>query len=88
MNELMVFNELHKFLLNELGPMKVTIAEKSLVLGYKPVSFWGMMPKFATLAPGKPYMCLILHVDPKNPQSNKGELIQQEAENIIGFNGI
>ncbi|WP_248278566.1 hypothetical protein [Bacillus sp. DNRA2] len=47
MNELQVFNELHKFI-NGLGPMEFTLAQKSLTLGYKPIRFFaGKRSKFA-----------------------------------------
>jgi hypothetical protein len=42
MNELQVFSELHKYL-NSLGPMEFTLAPKSLTLGYKPISFNGVL---------------------------------------------
>lgn len=84
MNELLVFSELHKFL-NSLGPMKCTIAPKSLSIGYKPFTFWGNTSKFATLYGDKRYQCLILHVEPFNPESTKGKELQKEIQKIVGF---
>ncbi|PGL66768.1 hypothetical protein [Bacillus sp. AFS055030] len=84
MNELIVFGELHKYI-NSLGPMKCTMAAKSLSLGYKPISFSGAFKKFATLYGDKKYHCLILHVDPGNPESTKGKAIQKEVQEILNF---
>jgi len=84
MNELLVFSELHKFL-NSLGPMNCTIAPKSLSIGYKPFTFWGKTSKFATLYGDKRYQCLILHVEPFNPESTKGKELQKEIQKIVGF---
>lgn len=84
MNELLVFGELHKYL-NSLGPMVCTIAGKSLSLGYKPMTFRGASKKFATLYGDKKYSCLILHVDPGNPDSTKGKEIQKEVQVILKF---
>lgn len=84
MNELLVLGELHKYL-NKLGPMVCTIAEKSLSLGYKPVTFKGASKKFATLYGDKKYRCLILHVDPGNPESLMGKSIQKEIQEILKF---
>ncbi|MCJ8008070.1 hypothetical protein ACFFF5_18050 [Lederbergia wuyishanensis] len=85
MNELQVFSELHKFL-NGLGSMNYTLAPKSLTLGYKPFSFSGGMPKFATLYGEKRYNCLILHVDPGNQESLKGKMIQKDIQELFHFN--
>ncbi|MDR7074052.1 hypothetical protein [Fictibacillus barbaricus] len=84
MNELLIFGELHKFL-NSLGPMKCTIAPKSLSIGYKPLSLWGKTSKFATLYGDKRYECLILHVDPGKPDSTKGKEIQKEIQKLLNF---
>ncbi|WP_246140803.1 hypothetical protein [Bacillus marasmi] len=84
MNELQVFNELHKFI-NGLGPMEFTLAQKSLTLGYKPIKFGGKRPKFATLYGDKSYSCLILHVDPGNQESIKGKMIQEEVQQLLCF---
>ncbi|SFD75816.1 hypothetical protein [Bacillus sp. UNCCL81] len=84
MNELIVFSELHKYL-NGLGPMKCTMAAKSLSLGYKPITFSGASTKFATLNGEKKYHCLILHVDPGNPESSRGKSIQKEVQQILNF---
>ncbi|MBW8351732.1 hypothetical protein K0H71_20210 [Bacillus sp. IITD106] len=84
MNELHVFSELHKFL-NGLGRMSVTLAAKSLTLGYKPFLFGGGVPKFATLYGEKRYNCLILHVDPGNQESLKGKIIQKEIQALLHF---
>jgi hypothetical protein len=84
MNELQVFSELHKFI-SGLGPMEMTLAAKSLTLGYKPISYWGKTPKFATLYGEKRYNCLILHVDPGNKESIKGKIIQKEIQQLLQF---
>ncbi len=84
MNELLVLSELHKFL-NSLGRMECTIAPKSLSLGYKPISFWGKSNKCATLYGDKKYQCLILHVDPGNPESTKGKTVQKEVQQLLNF---
>ncbi|MGE7666645.1 hypothetical protein ACQKMN_13130 [Ureibacillus composti] len=84
MNELLVLGELHKFL-NALGPMECTIAPKSLSLGYKPITLRGKSNKFATLYGDKKYRCLILHVDPGNPESEKGKLIQKEVQQLLSY---
>jgi hypothetical protein len=84
MNELIVFGELHKFI-NSLGKMNCTIAPKSLSIGYKPISFWGQTSKFATLYGDKRYQCVILHVDPGNPESAKGKEIQKEIQELLDF---
>lgn len=84
MNELQVFSTLHKYL-NNLGPMEFALAPKSLTLGYKPVIYWGARTKFATLYGEKKYNCLILHVDPGNPESTKGKAIQKEVQQLIDF---
>lgn len=83
-NELQVFNELHKFI-NGLGPMEFTLAQKSLTLGYKPIRFGGKRNKFATLYGEKRYSCLILHVDPGNQESTKGKRIQKEIQQLLRF---
>lgn len=84
MNDLQVFSELHKFL-NALGPMEYTLAPKSLTLGYKPRFFGRRMSKFATLYGEKRYNCLILHVDPGNQESIKGQVIQKEIQQLLDF---
>lgn len=84
MNELQVFSELHKFL-SGLGRMDLTLAPKSLTIGYKPFLFRGRMPKFATLYGEKRYNCLILHVDPGNLESTKGKMIQKEIQKLLHF---
>ncbi|PGS55773.1 hypothetical protein [Bacillus sp. AFS041924] len=84
MSELIVFGELHKYL-NSLSPMKCTMAAKSLSLGYKPISFSGASKKFATLYGDKNYQCLILHVDPGNPDSTWGKAVQKEVQQILNF---
>jgi len=84
MNELLVLGELHKYL-NSLGPMDCTIAAKSLSLGYRPISFRGASNKFATLYGDKKYQCLILHVDPGNPESVKGKIAQREIQEVLKF---
>lgn len=84
MNDLHVFSELHKFI-NGLGPMDCTLAGKSLSLGYKPFSFRCDSKKLATLHGDKKYGCLILYVDPGNPKSNKGKMIQKEIQTILQF---
>lgn len=84
MNELLVFGELHKYL-NSLGFIECTIANKSLSLGYKPITIRGASKKFATLYGDKRYRCLILHVDPGNPESAKGKIIQKEIQKILNF---
>ncbi len=85
MNELQVCSELHKFL-NCLGVMENNLASKSLTLGYRPIRFGGRMHRFATLNGEKRYNCLILHVDPGNPESNKGKMIQKEIQQLLHFN--
>jgi len=85
MNELLIFGDLHKYL-NSLGPMNLTLAPKSLTLGYKPKSFLGSSNKFATLYGDKRYYCLILHVDPGNPESEKGRKVQKEIQELLKFN--
>ncbi|MCB5239633.1 MULTISPECIES: hypothetical protein [Niallia] len=85
MNELNIFGELHKYIIG-LGPMKCTIAGRSLTLGYKPISFRGSSKKFATLYGERKYNCLIIHVDPGNPQSDKGRIIQMEIQEMLKFN--
>lgn len=84
MNELQVFSELHKFLA-DVGPMGITLAPKSLTLGYSPRSFRGKVPKFATLYGEKRYNCLILHVDPGNKESTKGKIVQKEIQQLLHF---
>jgi hypothetical protein len=84
MNELLVLGELHKYL-NSLGPMDCTIAAKSLSLGYRSISFRGASTKFATLFGDKKYQCLILHVDPGNPESVKGKIAQREIKEVLKF---
>ncbi|MCH6267543.1 hypothetical protein [Neobacillus citreus] len=84
MNELQVFSELHKFL-NGLGEMNCTLAPKSLSLGYIPLRFGRRFSKFATLYGEKRYNCLILHVDPGNPESIKGKMIQKEIQELFHF---
>lgn len=84
MNELLVFGELHKYM-NSLGPMEYTLPAKSLSLGYKPISFRGALKKFATLHGDKRYLCLILHVDPGNPESTKGKIVQKQIQKILNF---
>jgi hypothetical protein len=85
MNELQLFSELHKFL-NSLGAMEYTLAPKTLTLGYKPIRFGVKSPKFATLYGEKNYYCLILHVDPGNKESIRGEMIQKEVQKLLHFN--
>ncbi|WP_423798151.1 hypothetical protein [Neobacillus sp. SAB-20_R2A] len=84
MNELQVFSELHKFL-NGLGEMTYTLPAKSLSLGYTPQRFGRRYSKFATLYGEKRYNCLILHVDPGNPESMKGKIIQKEIQELLHF---
>ncbi|MEH7115517.1 hypothetical protein V7124_24620 [Neobacillus niacini] len=85
MNELQLFSELHKFL-NSLGAMEYTLAPKTLTLGYKPRRFGVKSSKFATLYGEKNYNCLILHVDPGNKDSIRGEMIQKEVQKLLHFN--
>jgi hypothetical protein len=85
MNELLVLGELHKYL-NGLGPMVCTLPAKSLSLGYRPNSFGRPYKRFATLNGDKKYQCLILHVDPGNPESVKGKIVQKEIQEILKFN--
>ncbi|CAM5222712.1 hypothetical protein UACE39S_02541 [Ureibacillus acetophenoni] len=84
MNELLVFGELHKFL-NSLGPMNVSLPTKSLSIGYTPFTFAGIRTKFATLQGDKKYRCLIVHIDPGNPESTKGKKVQKEIQRIFNF---
>lgn len=84
MNELQVLAELHKFL-NSLGPMQISLPSKNFTIGYTPLTFWGKQIKFATLNGDKKYQCLILHVDPGNPESTKGKIIQKEAHELLNF---
>ena len=84
MNELQLISDLHKYI-NTLGAMEYTLAPKNLILGYKPINFWGGRPKFATLHGEKRYRCLILHVDPGNKNSAKGEMVQQQIQGILHF---
>jgi hypothetical protein len=84
MNELQVFSELHKFL-NGLDVMNCTLAPRSLTVGYTPHRFGRRFSKFATLYGEKRYNCLILHVDPGNPESTKGKMIQQEVQECLHF---
>lgn len=65
--------------------MVCTPAEKILSLGYKPLSFRVASKKFATLYGDKKYHCLILHVDPGNPESVKGKIVQEEIQEILKF---
>ena len=85
MNELQLFSELHKFI-NSLGAMEYTLAPKTLTLGYKPFRFGIKSSKFATLYGEKNYNCLILHVDPGNKESIRGEMIQKEVQKLLHFN--
>lgn len=85
MNELQLFSQLHKFL-NSLGTMEYTLAPKTLTLGYKPRHFGVRSTKFATLYGEKNYNCLILHVDPGNKESVRGEMIQKEVHELLHFN--
>lgn len=84
MNELLILGELHKFL-NSLDRMACTVAPKTLTLGYRPLSFWGKTSKFATLYGDKKYRCLILHVDPGNPESTRGKAVQKECQQLLNF---
>lgn len=84
MNELQVFSELHKFLTG-LGQMDLTLAAKSLTLGYKPIRIGRSFHKFATLYGEKRYNCLILHVDPGNKESTRGKTIQKEIQELLHF---
>jgi hypothetical protein len=84
MTELQVFSELHKFI-NGLGAMNNTLASKSLSVGYIPLRFGRRYSKFATLYGEKRYNCLILHVDPGNPESTKGKEVQEEVQVLLHF---
>jgi hypothetical protein len=84
MNELQVFSELHKFI-SGLDRMGMTLAAKSLTLGYKPILFGRSYSKFATLYGEKRYNCLILHVEPGNKDSVKGKMIQKEIQQLLHF---
>ncbi|MED3662830.1 hypothetical protein NST62_10665 [Ureibacillus sp. FSL K6-8385] len=84
MNELLVFGELHEFL-SGLGTMQCKIAGKSLSLGYIPFTMRGGYCKFATLYGDKRYQCLILHVEPGNPESARGKLLQKEIQEMLNF---
>ena len=44
-----------------------------------------MRLKFATLYGDKKYYCLILHVDPGNPESTRGKSDQKEVQKILKF---
>ncbi|MCM3053924.1 MULTISPECIES: hypothetical protein [Bacillaceae] len=83
MNELLVFGDLHKYLC-KLGQMEVAIPESSFAPGYNRLG-WRGKRKFATLHGDKKYQCLILHVDPGNPESKKGKIIQKEIQEILKF---
>ncbi len=84
MNELHVFADLNKYL-NSLGSMVYTLPAKSLSVGYT-LHFFGRAPKkIATLNGEKKYHCLIIHVDPGNPESTKGKIIQKEIQDILKF---
>ncbi|WP_253702009.1 hypothetical protein [Bacillus sp. FJAT-27445] len=65
--------------------MEYSLAPKSLILGYKPFSFYGGRPKFATLHGEKSYRCLVLHVDPGTKDSPKGKLVQKQIQEILDF---
>lgn len=65
--------------------MECTIAPKSLSIGYKPISYWGRFSKFATLYGDKKYHCLILRVDPGNPKSTLGKIVQKEIQQLLSF---
>ena len=84
MNELQVLAELHKFL-NSLGAIQNSIPSKNFAIGYTPRTFWGQQNRFATLNGDKKYQCLILHVDPGNPESTKGKTVQKEAHQLLNF---
>ena len=84
MNELLVFGELHKFI-HSLGPMECTTPAKSFLLGYRHISVWGKKPRFATLNGDKKYCCLIIHVDPGNPESALGKKLQKEVQQLFNF---
>ncbi|MFJ5770287.1 hypothetical protein [Psychrobacillus sp. NPDC093180] len=83
MNNLIVFSELHQYFSN--FDMRLTIAEKNLIIGYKPFSYAGMQPKFATLHGSKNYQCLILHVAPGDKETDLGEQLQQQIQEQLAF---
>lgn len=84
MNELHVFAELHKYI-NSLGQIVYSLPAKSLSLEYTLRTFGRAPRKFANLNGEKKYHCLILHVDPGNPESTKGKIIQKEIQEILIF---
>ncbi|MFJ7971680.1 hypothetical protein [Psychrobacillus sp. NPDC096389] len=83
MNNLVAFSELHQYLSN--FNMRLMLAEKNLIIGYKPFSYAGMQPKFATLNGSKNYQCLILHVAPGDKETDLGESLQQKIQEELGF---
>ncbi|MFJ8065679.1 hypothetical protein ACIQYS_13695 [Psychrobacillus sp. NPDC096426] len=83
MNNLLAFNELHQYLMS--FQVRCTIAEKNLIIGYKPFTFLGIQPKFATLHGNKNYQCLILHVAPGDKKTDLGEQLQQHIEAKLAF---
>ncbi|WP_391203125.1 hypothetical protein [Psychrobacillus sp. L4] len=83
MNNLLVFNELHQYLMS--FQVRCTLAEKNLIIGYKPFSFVGIQPKFATLNGSKNYHCLILHVAPGDKQTDLGEQLQRQMQEQLVF---
>lgn len=65
--------------------VRCTLAEKNLIIGYKPFSFMGIQPKFATLNGSKNYQCLILHVAPGDKKTDLGEQLQQQIQGLLAF---
>jgi len=85
MSELLVMESLHKHMAS-LGAMQHSLAPKSFVIGYKPLTYYGKpLPKFATLHGGKKYRCLVLHVDAGKPSSTKGKEIQKVVQGELQF---
>ncbi|TQR14715.1 hypothetical protein [Psychrobacillus soli] len=83
MNNLLAFNELHQYLMS--FQVRCTIAEKNLIIGYKPFSFVGIQPKIATLHGSKNYQCLILHVAPGDKKTDLGKQLQREIQGQLAF---
>ena len=83
MNNLVAFSEIHQYLMS--FQVRCTIAEKSLVIGYKPFNFLGTQPKFATLHGSKNYQCLILHVAPGDKTTDLGKQLQQQIQVQLAF---
>ncbi|WP_419959460.1 hypothetical protein [Psychrobacillus sp. BM2] len=83
MNNLLAFNELHLYLMS--FDVRCTLAGKNLIIGYKPFSFVGIQPKFATLNGSKSYQCLILHVAPGDKETDLGGRLQLQIQEQLGF---